>query len=197
MRRFTMNDNNTSEFVKVPIDQKARELYDKLGNEKFNTRPWRIEDIGEDMAVASKVIMEYWKPRYLIDHNAKCAYEFMNRWETLCSVELDDIDWDSLNGLPEECIERAKTLDFHFPSFIRTYKNGVAEVSWQLNPDGRYYMDDDGFGMTDDEEVTIYGFIDKTGKALVKFRNIHEDWNVLRIMRYEAEQKVKQQSNQQ
>lgn len=197
MRRFTMNDNITSEFVKVPIDQKARELYDKLSNEKFNTRPWRIEDIGEDMAVASKVIMEYWKPRYLIDHNAKCAYEFMNRWETLCTVELDDIDWDSLKGLPEECIERAKTLDFHFPSFIRTYKNGVAEVSWQLNPDGRYYMDDDGFGMTDDEEVTIYGFIDKTGKALVKFRDIHEDWNILRIMRYEAEQKVKQQSNQQ
>lgn len=197
MRRFTMNDNNTSEFVKVPIDQKARELYDKLGNEKYNTRPWRIENIGEGMAVASKVIMEYWKPRYLIDHNAKCAYEFMNRWETLCTVELDDIDWDSLNGLPEECIERAKTLDFHFPSFIRTYKNGVAEVSWQLNPDGRYYMDDDGFGMTDDEEVTIYGFVDKTGKVLVKFRDIHEDWNILRIMRYEAEQKVKQQSNQQ
>lgn len=197
MRRFTMNDNNTSEFVKVPNDQKARELYNKLSNEKFNTRPWRIEDIGEDMAVASKVIMEYWKPRYLIDHNAKCAYEFMNRWETLCTVELDDIDWDSLNGLPEECIERAKTLDFHFPSFIRTYKNGVAEVSWQLNPDGRYYMDDDGFGMTDDEEVTIYGFVNKTGKVLVKFRDIHEDWNVLRIMRYEAEQKVKQQSNQQ
>ena len=66
-----------------------------------------------------------------------------------------------------------------------------------MNPDGRYYMDDDGFGMTGDEEVTIYGFIDKTGKALVKFGNIHEDWNVIRIMRYEAEQKVKQQSNQQ
>ena len=27
-------------------------------------------------------------------------------------------------------------------------------------------MDDDGYGMTDDEEITIYGFIDQQGKAM-------------------------------
>ena len=31
-------------------------------------------------------------------------------------------------------------------------------------------MDDDGFGMTDDEEVEIYGYINKGGKVVGKFR---------------------------
>ena len=97
------------------------------------------------------------------------------------------IDWESLKGIPEDVINRARNLDFHFPSFVRKYENGVAEVSWQLNPDGMYYMDEDGYGKTDDDEVEIYGFIDRKGNVIVKFKNIQEDWNLLRAMRKEAE----------
>ena len=67
----------------------------------------------------------------------------------------------------------------------------MAEVSWQLNPDGRYYMDDDGFGMTNDEEITIYGFIDQNANVVVKFRNINKRYGELDKMRKEAEEKVK------
>lgn len=51
-------------------------------------------------------------------------------------------------------------------------------------------MDEDGFGMTDDEEVEIYGFIDMKGKVLVKFRNI-EDYGELEVMRKQAEEIVR------
>ena len=56
-------------------------------------------------------------------------------------------------------------------------------VSWQLNPDGKYYMDDDGFGMTSDREINIYGFIDRQGKVLVKFQEAEskEKRDALRI----------------
>ena len=80
-----------------------------------------------------------------------------------------------------------RLLDAHFPTRIRSFENGVAQVSWQLNPDGMYYMDEDGYGMTDDDEVEIYGFIDRKGNVIVKFKNIHEDWNLLKEMRKEAE----------
>lgn len=153
----------------------------------YKSGSWRTEDNGEDMAVVSQVICQYWKPRFLIDHRAKCAYEFMNGSETLCTVKQDDIDWESLKGIPEDAISRARSLDFHFPSFVRKYENGVAQVSWQLNPDGMYYMDEDGYGMTDDDEVEIYGFIDRKGNVVVKFKNINEDWNLLKAMRKEAE----------
>ena len=45
----------------------------------------------------------------------------------------------------------------------------MAEVEWQLNPDGMYYRDEDGFGMTDDEEIKFYGAIDRNGKVVKKF----------------------------
>lgn len=73
-----------------------------------------------------------------------------------------------------------------FPSFIGNFDNGFARVSWQLNPDGRYYMDDDGFGMTSDVEIEIYAFVDKELNVLVPFRYIGGDWKQLEEMRKEA-----------
>ena len=52
-------------------------------------------------------------------------------------------------------------------------------------------MDEDGFGMTADEEITIYGFIDQNAKVVVKFRNLNESYRELDKMRKEAEEKVK------
>ncbi|MBR1521454.1 MAG: hypothetical protein IJ635_09480 [Bacteroidaceae bacterium] len=116
------------------------------------------------------VFDEYWKPRWLIDNEAKRAYEFMDDKKRLVTVTQDDVDWDSLAGLPEDVVRRARELDFYFPSFIQKFKNGVAQVKWQLNPDGAYYMDEDGFGMTDDIEVNIYGSINREGKVVSKFK---------------------------
>lgn len=164
-------------------------MYQLLKDKRYNDRPYQKESIGDGMSMVYQLFGEWWKPRYLVDGKAKCAYEFMDGNECLTTVTADDIDWESLKGLPTEAIGTAKRLSFHYPSFVRTYQNGVAEVSWQLNPDGRYYMDDDGFGMTDDEEITIYGFVDRTGKPLTKFRYV-EDLNELKEMRRQAENKI-------
>lgn len=115
----------------------------------------------------------------------------MDKHQILCTVTEDDIDWESLKNLPKDAQEEARALSFHFPSFIRSFKNGVAKVSWQLNPDGRYFMDEDGYGMTDDEEIEIYGFIDQNAKVVVKFKNINEDYSELDTMREVAEEFVK------
>lgn len=181
MNLFKQNTNQSD-------NTEARELYNILSSDTtYKSRPWETEDIGEGMSIVNQVIAQYWKPRFLLDNISKCAYEFMDIDRTLCTVTTKDIDWDSLNGLDEKSIRRAKELDFHFPSFVRKYENGVAQVSWQLNPDGMYYRDEDGFGMTDDEEVTIYGFVDRKGKVVVKFRYIRKNWEELKNMRKEAE----------
>jgi len=171
----------------LSIDKK---LYLLLNTERYRSGQYKTEDLGEGMAVIYQVIWGWWKPRFVLNHSAKTAFEFMDSHEHLVTVTTDDIDFDSLNDLPEDVIEVAKCLSIHFPSFIRGFHNGVAQVDWQLNPDGRYYMDDDGFGMTDDEEIEIYGFIDTEGRVLVKFRAI-KDSSELETMRQEAEEKVK------
>lgn len=167
----------------------AQALYTKLTSPAYQII-FKQEDANEGMSIAEEVISQYWKPRFLLDHNSKCAYEFMTDGEYLTTVTEDDIDWDSLKGLSEEYLDRAHKLYTHFPTRISDYKNGVAQVSWQLNPDGMYYMDEDGFGMTDDEEVEIYGFINRQGKVLVKFQNVNKNWDRLKSMRKEAERKA-------
>lgn len=143
--------------------------YRRLSAPQYKDYPYEQRNLGEGMTLVNQVIGEYWKPRYLMDNEARCAYEFMSGNEVLQIVTDDDIDWDSLKGLPHDAIERAKAHSFHFPGHIYQYKNGVAEVEWQLNPDGMYYRDEDGFGMTDDEEINLYGAIDREGKAIKKF----------------------------
>jgi len=49
-------------------------------------------------------------------------------------------------------------------------------------------MDDDGFGMTDDEEINIYGIIDTEGRVVVKFQTIN-NYKDLEKLRKEAEKK--------
>ena len=41
---------------------------------------------------------------------------------------------------------------------------------WQIQPDGRYWEDDDGFGGSPDEEVTLYAFLDEEGNFDGPFR---------------------------
>lgn len=144
-------------------------LYKRLCAPQYKDYPYEQRDLGEGMTLVNQVIGEYWKPRYLMDNEANCAYEFMSSSETLQCVTDDDIDWYSIKDLPQDALDRAQRHSFHFPGYISEYKDGVAEVRWQLNPDGMYYRDEDGFGMTDDEEINLYGAIDKKGKVVKKF----------------------------
>ena len=166
-----------------------KKLYLLLNTERCRSGLYKTEHVGEGMAVIYQVIWGWRKPRFVLN-NAKTAFIFMDRNECLVTVTTDDIDFNSLKDLPEDVVEVAQCLSIHFPSFIRWFHNGVVQVDWQLNPDGRYYLDDDGYGMADDEEIEVYGFIDTNGNVLVKFRAIKES-SELETMRQEAEEKVK------
>ena len=165
-------------------------LYEVLQSNTYKSSLYKTEDLGEGMAILYQSIWGWYKPRFVLNHNSYTAFEFMDSYERLVTVTTEDIDWSSLKKLPEAAIYRAECLSFQFPSFIGGFRNGVARVDWQLNPDGRYYMDDDGYGMTADEEIEIYGFIDAKGKVLVKFKAIKER-KELETMRKKAEEIVK------
>lgn len=52
------------------------------------------------------------------------------------------------------------------PSYNDT-ENGQILV-WTVQPDGRYWADDDGFDM--DDEINLYAYVDDDGDFLSKFR---------------------------
>ena len=43
-------------------------------------------------------------------------------------------------------------------------------VLWEIQPDGRYWGDDDGFGMEDDLEIVLYTYLDMNGNFTGPFR---------------------------
>ncbi len=47
---------------------------------------------------------------------------------------------------------------------------GLATFFWQLQPDGRYWTDADGFGMEADEEIWLRAEIDREGRFLTPFQ---------------------------
>ena len=167
-------------------------LYGILQSPKYSKGIYQVHDLGEGMSIVEEVINGWWKPRFLLNNEKKKAFEVMTGTQILMLAEADDIDWDSLANLPEDAIITAQMYSFMYPSFVTSFHNGVSLVTWQLNPDGRYYMDDDGYGMTNDLEVEIYGFIDKGANVIVKFQAVGE--NQLPILRHQAEQIVKQKS---
>lgn len=181
-----MGESKRMEGEAIASDMVAQELYKKLNSPEFNTKDYKRADLDENMEVIDTLVVDYWKPRYLLNHNTRRAYEFMNWNAHLVGVEDNDIDWDTIRDVPEKYIDRIKTRNALFPSFIYRFKNGVAEVKWQINPDGRYWMDDDGYGMTPDEEYNLYGFINTEGKVVVPFRHI-SDYKELEGMRSLAE----------
>lgn len=178
------------DFLKMlKVERKTNELYHLLCEEKYSNYPFQTENLDEGMVLVSEVIMQHWKPRYLLDHNMQRAYEFMSNDECLQTVKQEDIAWEKLASLPLNAINIAKERLAHYPTSIGHFKNGVAEVRWELNPDGYYFMDEDGFGMTDDEEIAVYGFIDKTASVVIKFQPVDnsQKWIAMRKL---AEKRV-------
>lgn len=168
-------------------------LYRLLIDEKYSGGGYCRRDLGEGMEVVDQVIRGWWKPRFLLNHNKKTAYEWMYANQQLAIVDHKHIDWESMKRLPEEAWPQLRAYSFSYPSFINGYHNGIAEVQWQLIPDGRYWMDDDGYGMTSDIELNIYGFIDQEANIISKFHyytNAELKAHILDKIRKDAEKEL-------
>lgn len=48
--------------------------------------------------------------------------------------------------------------------------DGQYALIWQIQPDGRYWDDEDGFGGTSDNEIDLYAHIDEAGNFIEPFR---------------------------
>lgn len=58
----------------------------------------------------------------------------------------------------------------HYRTSIEDYDDEKYIIYWCIQPDGRYWEDEDGFGGTSDCEITLYTFIDKEGNFTGPFQ---------------------------
>lgn len=167
----------------------AKELYNELQKPIYNKRPFsRMKDWGEGMEIVEEVIDGYWRERFLINHNNKEAFQLMDRGLTLTFISKEDVDWGGVETLENN--HNAYTFSAYYQRFaVEKFKNGVALVKWTLYPDGYYFMDEDGYGMEDNDESALYGFIDKKARVVIPFQA--KGWEELERQRPEAERREK------
>lgn len=79
-----------------------------------------------------------------------------------------DIEPSTLRLIKHQCPYLA--FKAHYRFWVFPFTGSKAAVEWTVRPDGSYYADSDGFGMTDDKEITLHGFINTKGRPIGKFR---------------------------
>lgn len=94
-------------------------LYIALSTMNFTRNGYRISELGEGISAIEQVIWGWWKQRYLIDNKNCRAYEIMDGNMDFVNFTKDDIDWDSIQQLPEKAKMRAQEMFAQLPTFIR------------------------------------------------------------------------------
>lgn len=109
------------------------------------------------------------KQSFIVNTAQRKAYPISTANGSLVAFTKDDIDWESVG--PLENNGDAYSLQARYYFGVDDYNDeGLARVDWMLYPDGRYFGDEDGFGMEDNDEVNIYGYIDTNCRVVKKFR---------------------------
>ena len=114
------------------------------------------------------------KQIFIVNPAIKKVYPISEPNGKLVGFTLDDIEWDSVNQLEHNGDAKRLVADYGGLS-IGDYQDGLAYVSWMLYPDGRYFADEDGFGMEDNDEVNIAAYIDTQCRVVVKFQDLEDD----------------------
>lgn len=112
------------------------------------------------------------KQTFLVNTVLKKSYPIAAPDGTLIGFTQDDIEWEKVNQLEHNY--DAKILQACYAFGVGDYRDGIASVDWMLYPDGRYFADEDGFGMEDNDEVNVSAYIDTECHVLVKFQDMED-----------------------
>lgn len=168
----------------------SKELYVELKKAQYDNRPYhRITMMGNKMEIVEQVIDGYWRERFLLNDSNKTAYELMDDSFILKFLSEKDVDWESVGTIDNN--RNAYSFSAYYQRFaVEKFKEGVALVEWTLYPDGRYFMDEDGYGMEDNDASVLYGFIDTHANVVIPFQA--KSWEELEKQRSKAVRNAKE-----
>ena len=129
--------------------------------------------------------------KYLVNTRTKMVYKLVDFGGNVKAFTNDDVDYESVDKM--ENAGNAHTLVAHYHFSVGGFEDGVAMVTWTLFPDGRYFADEDGFGMEDNDETTIYAFIDTNCEVLIPFQDM-DDRKYMKACQERAKEMVKKRN---
>lgn len=89
-------------------------------------------------------------------------------------VNDNEIDIEAIAKVCENGLHNAQSKAIRYSGINQWdgFKDGLCAISWMLYPDGRYFVDSDGFGMEDNDEEVVYAIIDTDLNIVEPFRPI-------------------------
>lgn len=144
-----------------------KKLYKALSADFKSERNYYFAERGEGMMQAREKDS---RRMFLVNNNTKEAWELLTTNGRFSFWDASEVEIASAFDLPYRAQRNAVELCVPYHFGINEFKDGVAYVSWTLQPDGRYYADEEGFGMEDDDEINFYAFIDTKANILIPFQ---------------------------
>lgn len=104
----------------------------------------------------------------------------------------DEIDFEAIDKLEHSHNAHTRDIDYADINCWANCKNGLIALSWMLYPDGRYFADEDGFGMEDNDEVTVYCVMNEDLEVIRPFAPVE---NVPRLLKQLSLERAKHKNN--
>lgn len=145
----------------------SKELYKLLSAEFKTEKNFSFVSRGEGMMQGREKATHR---VFLVNTNTHEAWDLTTSSGHFSFWDKSAVEIAAIFDLPYRAQRNAVALRTPFYFGINEFKDGVASVSWTLQPDGRYYADEDGFGMEDDEEIDFTAFIDQSANILIPFQ---------------------------
>lgn len=149
----------------------SKELYKTLSADFKTERRFYFAERGEGMMQARE---KDFRRMFLVNNNTKEAWELLAANGRFSFWDASAVEIASAFNLPYRAQRNAVELIAPYHFGINEFKDGVAYLSWTLQPDGRYYADEDGFGVEDDDEINFYAFIDTQANILIPFQSMDD-----------------------
>ena len=132
-----------------------------------------VFDIGENMAVVN----DEGKSFTIINMETGKTRQFVSESGSLL-VDDSDIDFNTIEkGCPN--FNGCKIVRYWFGRYS-DFQNGVCAICWTVYPDGRYFADEDGYGMEDNNEENVYCIINKDLEIIVPFQPMNDVGQMLK-----------------
>ena len=109
-------------------------------------------------------------PLFFANSQTGKARQLLDETSHLVGFEDRDFDWEKLKTVEHPYDVNHKYVDYGGLGRYWDFSDGVCCLCWMLHPDGRYYADEDGFGMEDDDEETIYCIIDSNLRIVIPWQ---------------------------
>lgn len=133
---------------------------------EFRKKPVKIENLGEKCSLIYRRVLNWagsYHPVDMVLKNEDKRYIITDSngyFVNFPGVEHGDWEKNLSDTLEPK-------IDFVFS--IGYFSEGRVWFSWMVQPDGRYWEDEDGFGSTNDREIWLYSYLDKNGNFTQPF----------------------------